>query len=432
MCTFSITNYKKILPIDKFLKLGGPNLSSNYCFDDIVFTHNLLPLTGEVTPQPIIQNDILYMLLGEVYNYDSVVFKSDIYHVIEQYKLHKDNLTNYLDGEFLIIIYDMRKGIINFYTDPWSTKMGWFDKSKDYFYFGSLKLTDKSVRLLHNSHYTFNTKTKEFKLINNSLHTWDLTQYKSNYNDWDVAFIESVKKRAHKEIALALSGGLDSAAIAACLSDLGIPFESIFLFRDDQSEDLEALKSIKYYIHSSCPTIHVINDSYKLNIESFSYKFLKQNYLNEHPTSYICSKMIHPSVNKKIMLTGQGADEIIDNYIFKDFIRRNKSLKMSTWPTELADFFPYDNFYENKQRTFIDIQQYICHAYGLEARNPFLDKKLTQEWLSLSSDLKNKESKGPIKNFLRKRQISISKKVAGLGNQDISISTSKAEYMSLF
>ena len=183
MCTFKISNFNDELPIDRFLKLGGPTLSNSFSFNGVTFTHHLLSITGKVTPQPIVQNDILYMLLGEVYNYDSVLFKSDIYTVIEQYKLHKDNFTKYLDGEFIIIIYDMRTGLINFYTDPWATKMAWFDKSNNNFYFGSFKLSDSSIRLLPNSHYIFDIKNNSLSQINDSLHTWELNQYKNNYDD---------------------------------------------------------------------------------------------------------------------------------------------------------------------------------------------------------------------------------------------------------
>jgi asparagine synthetase B (glutamine-hydrolysing) len=415
MCTFKITNFNNELPIDNFLKLGGPTLSNSFSLNGVTFTHHLLSITGEVTPQPIIQNDILYMLLGEVYNYDSVLFKSDIYTVIEQYKLHKDNFTNYLDGEFLIIIYDMRTGLINFYTDPWSTRMAWFDKSANNFYFGSFKLSDSSTRLLHNSHYIFDLKNNSLSQINSSLHIWDLNQYKNSYDDWNIAFEEAVKKRYHKNCVLALSGGLDSSAIAACLTDLKLPFESIILSRKD-IEDQYAIKSIRSYISNICTNISIINDKYILNKYSDSFTFLSKIKLGYYSMSYICAKLLY--MNKKVLLTGQGADEIIDNYIYK-FSSRNKYLNMSYWPENLEEVFPYDHFYEGRQRKLIDMQQYVSLSFGIETRNPFLDKKLTQEWLWLSTSLKNKENKGPIKNFLRKRGIAISRAIAGLGDQTL-------------
>lgn len=414
MCTFKITNYDHALSIDKFLKLGGPTLSKNLSIDNIQFTHNLLSITGEITPQPIIKGDYLYMLLGEIYNYNKT-YSSDIYSAIENYELYGDSFTNYLDGEFLIIVYDLKNKIINFYTDPWSTKMAWFDTFDNYFYFGTFKLSNNSKRLLHNSHYSFNVDTKSLNCINPQLHNWDLNQFKVNYDDWTNAFIDSVKKRFHKETVLALSGGLDSIAIAACLADLKLTFEScILLFKN--KEDIESIKSIITYIKPICNNIHVLNNKEYLNTSSESFNFLYEKKLEYYPLGFICFLM--NKLNKKVLLTGQGSDEIFDNYIYK-FSSKNKFLKMSRWPEDLSNVFPYDHFYENRQRKLIDMHQYVSLSYGIETRNPFLDKKLAQEWLWISSDLKNKESKGPIKKFLLDRGLLVSYKIAGLGDQSI-------------
>ena len=47
-------------------------------------------------------------------------------------------------------------------------------------------------------------------------------------------------------------------------------------------------------------------------------------------------------------------------------------------------------------------EEYVCGAYGVEGRYPFLDKDLVQEFLYLSSDLKNKSYKSPLSNYLKK------------------------------
>lgn len=416
MCTFKISNYNKKLTVDNFLPLGGPTLTNSYSFNGITFTHNLLSMTGEVTPQPVIQNDILYLLLGEIYNYEPDIFKSDIYFAIEQYKIHKDNFTKYLNGEFLLVVYDMRSEIINFYTDPWSTKLAWFNKlSESDFYFGSFKLNTDSVRLLHNSHYTFNIKNNILEHSNNNLHSWDLNQFKDSYEDWNQAFINSVKRRYHKDSVLALSGGLDSSAIAACLSDLKLPFDSIVLNRQSV-EDKDSLRSIISYIKNYCKNVYYIYKDYELLETSKSFEFLSTVNLQYYPLNYVCSKMRY--INKKVLYSGHGADEIIDNYIFK-FSSRNKPLNMSYWPEDLSTVFPYDNFYDNRQRKLIDMQQYCTLSYGIESRNPFLDKELVQEWLWISSSLKNSDHKGPIKNFLKDRNIILSKSITGLGDQSL-------------
>jgi hypothetical protein len=69
-------------------------------------------------------------------------------------------------------------------------------------------------------------------------------------------------------------------------------------------------------------------------------------------------------------------------------------------------------------RFLLDKNESIALSYGVEVRNVFLDKRLVQEWLWLSADLKNSEIKGPLKNYLRNRNISLPKKQAALRYQE--------------
>lgn len=418
LCTFKITNSLEDLPIDKYLKLGGPTLSNSLVLDNVLFSHNLLSITGEVTSQPIVKDNYLYMLLGEVYNYNKS-YPSDIYSVIEKYELYGDKFTNYLDGEFSIVVYDLNKKIINFYTDPWSTRMIWYESSVDFFYFGTFPLSAKSHRLLHNSHYAFYLNLKILFHINDELHSWNLEQYKDSYDDWESAFLKSVEKRYHKNTVLALSGGIDSSCIAAALTDLKLNFDSVVL-NINKSEDPKSLLSIlkyskKYNKFKILKDKDVI-DYYKttsINFDSLEY----YNQLKEYGLVSICMYM--NSLCKEVLVTGQGADEIIDNYIHKYKTLGKPSVKMLSWPDNLKSFFPYDHFYDNRQRKLIDDHEFCCLSYGIETRNPFLDKKLAQEWLSLDVKLKNYETKSPLKTFLRKRGISISKTTLGFGDQNI-------------
>ena len=127
MCTFKISNYLDHDEVDNFLKLGGPTLSKTLEANGIYLTHHLLSLTGEVTPQPIKVDNLYFMLVGEVYNYNKVL-PSDVYHVIDMYHKHGiNNFINQLNGEFLIIIYDTANNIIHFFTDTWGTRQVWFE-----------------------------------------------------------------------------------------------------------------------------------------------------------------------------------------------------------------------------------------------------------------------------------------------------------------
>ena len=49
--------------------------------------------------------------------------------------------------------------------------------------------------------------------------------------------------------------------------------------------------------------------------------------------------------------------------------------------------------------SYIAKEEYVSGMYGLEARYPFLDKKVVQEFLWLDSDLKNKYYKSVLHNY---------------------------------
>ena len=46
-------------------------------------------------------------------------------------------------------------------------------------------------------------------------------------------------------------------------------------------------------------------------------------------------------------------------------------------------------------------EEYICGTFGIEARYPFLDKQVVQEFLSLSHHIKNSQYKSSILNYLK-------------------------------
>ena len=93
MCTFRITNYKTKDVLDSNLKLGGPDFSNTIEINGIYFTHHLLSITGGFTPEPIVKNNFLFMLMGEIYNYDNK-FPSDIYYIIDEYFFEEKTCSN--------------------------------------------------------------------------------------------------------------------------------------------------------------------------------------------------------------------------------------------------------------------------------------------------------------------------------------------------
>ena len=419
MCTFKITNCPTPLDIDSFLPMGGPDAINTIERDGIFFTHSLLHITGTKTVQPFEKNEKLFLLLGEIYNYDRAL-ESEIAYVAAMYETHGAQFTEKLDGEYLVIVYE--DGIIKFFTDPWSTRQAWYETFDDYFYFGTFPLDEKNstaTRLKNNSYYTYDTTTKILQLEYDSLHEWDLNQHKTDLTDWTIAFEKAVVKRWSNDMVLSLSGGLDSIAIALCLADYKLAYNSINLSLVD-CEDMVTYAATLLYTRA-------YNKAFVIKTHNLDGS-IEVRRLNDagvwHSASRIIAKKIK-DMGLKVNLAGHGAEEIMTNYMNKDKI--DPPSEFTIWPDNLTEIFPYSHFYALRasnnlrsayKRNILDKHELISLTYGVELRNVFLDINLTQEWLWLSPELKNKDIKYPLVKYLKDRNIKLPDRVVSFNMQN--------------
>ena len=395
MCTFKITNDPHKIDKDHYLKLGGPDLSNTIDVNGMYVTHHLLSITGEVTPQPVECGGKYFMLMGEIYNYDDSL-PSDIYFGIEKYLEYGNSFVDHLDGEFLFIVIDGDN--VNFFTDPWSTRQCYFTTDDGYWYFTTLRISRESKRFLHNSHYHFNTKSRKIKQVNPELVSWNLDQNVDTIDEVVDAFKEAVIKRWTPNCTLFLSGGVDSSAVALCLYENNLPFNSISLMINPEFEDQESLSAV----------LNFCNNHFMVNT-------ITENYPNIDNAQAEIRNQTKKQFASKVVLMGNGSDEFIDDYRSK-----HEENDWDYWPEDLHNFFPTKNFYFGQSRRLLDLHERFNLNFGIEGRNIFYDKKLVQCWLSISIALKNKEKKGFLKDYLRKYQIPISKTPkAGFDRQNV-------------
>ena len=118
MCGLLVTN-KNVSTKEadnEFLCQRGPDKFQYNSINDITFIHTLLSITGEVTPQPLISEDVVFLYNGEIYNYNlEKKYDSDGYFVIDSYLNEGDSFIHKLDGEFALVIVDFKKSKIIFY-----------------------------------------------------------------------------------------------------------------------------------------------------------------------------------------------------------------------------------------------------------------------------------------------------------------------------
>jgi asparagine synthetase B (glutamine-hydrolysing) len=119
--------------------------------------------------------------------------------------------------------------------------------------------------------------------------------------------------------------------------------------------------------------------------------------------------------NSKVVFTGNGGDEIFDNYpslpaghslTYNGITSKNPD-GFSIWPEDLSTVFPWQHFYGGQARRLLDLFETLSLAYGLEDRSAFYDKKFVQEWIHVMPWIKNQTPKVFQKKYLRDRGIKL-------------------------
>jgi|TARA_R110000868_G_scaffold113225_1_gene304083 asparagine synthetase B (glutamine-hydrolysing) len=405
MCTFKITNDPNEIFVDQYLQLGGPTLSNTIELNGVYITHHLLSITGEVTMQPVERGGKYFLLMGEFYNYD-ISLPSDIYFGIEKYLEYGDKFTEHLDGEFLFIVIDNNK--IDFFSDPWGTRQVYYHTVGDYFYFTTLPNDEYSLYTTGYSDEFYRLPCNKKCDFNGTLHVgsadlikWNLDQNVNSLEYVDCAFEDAVLKRWYPNCTLFLSGGLDSSAIALCFADNKKKFNALTNMFHPQFEDQDVLDSVIEYCG-----------------EYINYHCIEGTNINHKPKHSATSEIRRQTKERfdsKVVIMGNGADEIFDNY-------RNKGKSnFDIFPHDQSTIFPWEHFYGGQSRKLLDYHETYSLFYGLEQRNVFYDKSLAQAWLNVDVNIKNIEYKVFMKEYLRKRDIKIPKfPKSGFGNQSPS------------
>jgi asparagine synthetase B (glutamine-hydrolysing) len=416
MCGFGVTNAGDPLFSNDKCQKRGPDLTNFETVNEIKFLHNLLHITGDMITQPFMKNDSVAVFNGEIYNYKKFgSYRSDGECILDLYNSQGDQFIKYLDGEFAICIIDFLKQKLIISNDVFGCKPLWYEIKENKFCIGSYNSQlvglgfNQGQKLKPNVTKIFDLKSliqiDEYQNVQ-----FDIKQYKNSFDGWLQAFSDSIKKRTSntkESIFVGLSSGYDSGAIACELLKQKVEFKSYSI---TNNENLNVLHE----------RFKIIPDSEIFNLDMTEYKKVKNEiiedcedfYYSDHVADYdikkdkafvglavICKKA--QKEKRKIYLSGHGADEIISDYGF----RGNKFLYNSCFgglfPKSLDKIFPWHNFWDGTQIKYLNKEELIAGHFGIETRYPFLDKDLVQEFLWLSSDLKNKKYKSCLDEYLK-------------------------------
>lgn len=383
---------------NSYIQKRGQDFTNKVESNGFTFIHNLLAVTGQFTPQPYIEQDIICLYNGEIYNHKFV--KSDGENLIPLYKRYGTDFPKYLEGEWAIALYDFKKKQAVFATDLFATKPIWRNGLECASYksgVGGYKIPANTIEVV----------SFDGKKVQTKIYEWNFNQYKDHYDDWILAFERAIKKRTVPRCFLGLSSGYDSGAIVCELLKQKVDFKAYLI---KGSENVEILKARMKLLSNYEYLDEKVNfadelDWIKKNIETFKYKVADDSIVHDSAScglSKICRKA--HSEDRKVYLSGQGADEIISDYALFPL----QSTFKGKFPKELSE---WDNFCNGCQYSYLGKEEYVAGAHSVETRYPFLDKDVVQEFLWLAPELKNRNYKAPIYEYLVKNSFPFEKDV---------------------
>lgn len=388
-----------ILEMSKKIRHRGPDWSGIYGDEHAILAHERLAIVDPQSGgQPLYSKDrnLILAVNGEIYNHQELrklvpdyefLTHSDCEIILALYRKKGIDFIEDLNGIFAFILYDKEAntffiardhmGIIPLY-------MGW-DKAGNYYASSELKalegVCDNYQEFLP-GHYLYSKDGQE-------LQRWykrDWMEYdnvKDNISDTAVlrkALEDAVHRQLMSDVpyGVLLSGGLDSSIISAITKK----FAPRRIESDDQqqawypqlhsfaigvvgSPDLAAARKVADHIGS---IHHEINFTVQEGLDAirdviYHLETYDVTTVRASTPMYLLARVIK-SMGIKMVLSGEGADEIFGGYLYFHKAPHPQGFHEET-VRKLSKLHLYDCLRANKSLA----------AWGVEGRVPFLDKE---------------------------------------------------------
>tara|TARA_B100000674_G_scaffold497626_1_gene532143 strand:- start:568 stop:2226 length:1659 start_codon:yes stop_codon:yes gene_type:complete len=397
----------KVLEMSRRIRHRGPDWSGIHTSENAILAHERLAIVDPTSgKQPIYSKDkkIILAANGEIYNHRLLRKEiseydfstgSDCEVILALFKKKGVDFIDDLNGIFAFAIYDENKdeyliardhmGIIPLY-------MGW-DKKGTFFVASELKSLEgfcDKIELFPPGHYL---SSKEGKLIKWYKRDWENYDNVSN-NSTEIdhlrnALSKAVKRQLMSDVpyGVLLSGGLDSSitsAVAKIYADKRIesndqkaawwPTLHSFAVGLEGSPDLKAAKKVADYIgtvhHEIIFTIQEGIDAISdviYHLETYDVTTIRAS------TPMFLMARVIKSMGIKMVLSGEGSDEIFGGYLYFHKAPNDKEFHNET-VRKLDKLHQYDCLRANK----------ALAAWGIEGRVPFLDKEFMDVAMSIN------------------------------------------------
>ncbi len=404
VCAFDLKQKSEILrpqvlEMSKKIRHRGPDWSGIYSDEKTVMAHERLAIVDPASgQQPLFSEDKKLVLAanGEIYNHRELRKQfngtynfqtaSDCEIILALYKEKGVDFIDELNGIFGFALYDVEKdeyfiardhmGIIPLYN-------GW-DQNGTFYVASELKALEgvcSKIELFPPGHYMSSRDGEFVKWYNREWTEYDAVKE----NETSIAEVkQALEDAVHRQLmsdvpyGVLLSGGLDSSVTSAIAkkyaqkrvesddtSEAWYPQLHSFSVGLEGSPDLAAAQKVADYIgtihHEIKFTIQEGLDAIKdviYNIETYDITTIRSS-----TPMYLMARVIK-SMGIKMVLSGEGADEIFGGYLYFHKAPNAKEFHEET-VRKLDKLHMYDCLRANKS----------LMAWGIEGRVPFLDKE---------------------------------------------------------
>ena len=389
----------QVLDMSKKIRHRGPDWSGIYCGEKAILAHERLSIVDPQSGgQPLKSADgkLILSVNGEIYNHLDIrknlsqqyefLTQSDCEVILALYREKGVDFLEELSGIFAFALYDSENdcyliardhmGIIPLY-------MGW-DKFGNFYVASELKALEGTCNRMEEflpGHYLY---SKEGEMRKWYQRDWtEFSSVKDNHtslHDLRMALEEAVHRQLMSDVpyGVLLSGGLDSSIISAIakkyaarrveshdLQEAWWPQLHSFAVGLKGSPDLAASRIVAGHIgsvhHEIEFTIQEALDALRdvvYHLETYDVTTIRAS-----TPMYLMVRVIK-SMGIKMVLSGEGADEVFGGYLYFHKAPDAQAFHEET-VRKLSKLHLYDCLRANKSLA----------AWGVEGRVPFLDKE---------------------------------------------------------
>lgn len=405
---------KLVRELSKRMGHRGPDESDLHITENgSILSHERLSIVDlHSGKQPIQGTKTAYMIHnGEIYNHqalrDGVLkdhtfrTKSDSEVIVHLYEEFGCDFCNMLDGDWAFVIVDGNHFIAG--RDPLGVKplyYGLDERGRIYFSSEMKPIADqcKTFSTFPPGHY-YTQQTGFVKYYQPEYEDYSKADQDLDLDLIRTTLTEATRKRLMSDVPIGvlLSGGLDSSLTSAIASRLlaesGKKLHSFSIGLDADAPDAAAARKVAEYLGTEHHEIHFtivegikILDKLIWHLETYDVTSIRAS-----TPMYFLSKAIADR-GIKVVLSGEGADEIFGGYLYFRNAPSTEDFQKETIE-RVQKLFTADLLRADKSTM----------AHGLEARVPFLDKAFLDLAVRIKAEEKMpKTYEGKEKYILRK------------------------------